>query len=70
MHSLSQTLTERSGNCAVGGVLDLDEPLPEAYRNDPRVTFIHGSEGTFGYCGLSQSSPKKLLYFSFVSVKV
>lgn len=49
----------------MGGVLDLDEPLPKTYLNDPRVMFIHGSEGTFGYCGLSQTSPKKLIYFSF-----
>lgn len=58
-------MTVHSGNCAVGGVLDLDEPLPQAYLDEPRVVFIHGSAGTFGYGGLSQSSPKKLIYFSF-----
>lgn len=58
-------MTIHSGNCAVGGVLDLDDPLPQSYLDQPRVVFIHGSAGTFGYGGLSQSSPKKLIYFSF-----
>ncbi|GAB7330801.1 hypothetical protein MBLNU13_g02345t2 [Cladosporium sp. NU13] len=58
------------GNCAVGGVLDLDEPLPQAYLDEPRVVFIHGSAGTFGYGGLSQSSPKKLIYFSFYDTEL
>lgn len=54
-----------SGNCVVGGVLDLDEPLPKSYFDDPRIVFIHGSPGTFGYGGLSQKRTNKLIYFSF-----
>ena len=56
-----------SGNCAVGGILDLPKstPLPETYFADPRITFIHGPTGTFGYGGLSQTSPNKIIFFSF-----
>lgn len=54
-----------SGHCVVGGVLELAKPLSKAYLDDPRIIFIFGSEGTFGYCGLSQAATNKLLYFSF-----
>lgn len=37
----------------------------QTYLSDPRVIFIHGPTGTFGYCGLSQASANKVLYFSF-----
>lgn len=45
--------------------MELAKPLSQAYLEDPRIVFIFGSEGTFGYCGLSQAATKKLLYFSF-----
>ncbi|KAM0717143.1 hypothetical protein Q7P37_006995 [Cladosporium fusiforme] len=54
------------GHCVVGGVLELQQnPFPQSYLDDPRVVFAHGPTGTFGYCGLSQAEPNKVLYFSF-----
>jgi 2-polyprenyl-6-methoxyphenol hydroxylase-like FAD-dependent oxidoreductase len=39
--------------------------LPDSCLADPRITVIHGAVGTFGYGGISQASPNKLVFFSF-----
>ena len=55
----------RSGHCAVGGILELEQSLSESYLSDPSIVFIQGAVGIFGYCGLSQADQNKILYFSF-----
>ena len=40
-------------------------PLPKTYIKSPSIKFIVGPTGVFGYCGLSQAEPDKVLYFSF-----
>lgn len=60
-----ETRPKHLGHVVVGGVLELEKPLPRSYLDEPRVVFIHGPNATFGYCGLSQATPNKVLYFSF-----
>lgn len=49
----------------MGGVLELDTPLPKRYLENPSIVFIQSAVGVFGYTGLSQADTKSLLYFSF-----
>ncbi|KAL7628536.1 hypothetical protein AAE478_000051 [Parahypoxylon ruwenzoriense] len=51
-----------TGLCAVGGVLDI--PLPAHLLRNPGMIFLIGSTGVFGYTGLTQANPNKLLYWS------
>ena len=53
---------DKRGLSAVGGVLDIQ--VPQHIIENPTMTFFMGATGVFGYTGLTQQDPRKLLFWS------